>query len=66
MNATKQTPMTPSTNEPRSSETRGGSPEPIASADQALRLMTAFRNERNIQLEIRRGNEDLNLNYTID
>ncbi|MDH4246487.1 MAG: PDZ domain-containing protein [Deltaproteobacteria bacterium] len=40
--------------------------EAITTADQALRLMTAFRNERNIRLEVRRGAEDLALNYNIE
>lgn len=39
--------------------------EPISTADQALRLLTMFRNEKEINLDIRRRNEDLQLNYLI-
>jgi len=39
--------------------------ESITTADQALRLMTAFRNETNIDLELKRRNQDISLGYSI-
>jgi type II secretory pathway component PulC len=40
--------------------------ESITTADQALRLMTIFRNERQIVLEVSRQNQDLKLNYIVE
>ncbi len=40
--------------------------EPISSADQALRLLTMFRNEKEITLDLERANEELQLNYIIE
>ncbi len=40
--------------------------ESLGSADQALRLFTLFQNEREIVLDIQRGNEDLTLSYIIE
>lgn len=39
--------------------------QPITTADQALRLLTMFRNERQISLDIERKNQPMQLNYTI-
>ena len=38
----------------------------LTTADQAMGLLTAFRNEKEITLDVRRRNEDLKLNYTIE
>lgn len=40
--------------------------EDVNSSDQALRLITAFRNERQINLKVTRRDEDIDLNYTIE
>jgi type II secretory pathway component PulC len=40
--------------------------EPITTADQAVRLLTMFRNEREISLDLQRGEQDLKLNYVIE
>ena len=40
--------------------------EPITTADQALRLMTMFRNEKEIVLDLQRRKESLKLNYIIE
>ncbi len=40
--------------------------ESLTTADQALRLFSLFRNEREINLEIERNEEPLNLSYTIE
>ncbi|HEX9844545.1 MAG TPA: hypothetical protein VGC20_17430 [bacterium] len=40
--------------------------DPITTADQALRLLTMFRNEREIMLDLERRNENLQLNYVIE
>ncbi|MBI4081285.1 MAG: hypothetical protein HY423_01610 [Candidatus Lambdaproteobacteria bacterium] len=39
--------------------------ESLNNADQALRLFTLFRNEREVRLDVRRRNESLQLNYSI-
>jgi len=39
--------------------------EPITTADQALRLLTMFRNEREITLDLQRKDQPLQLNYLI-
>lgn len=40
--------------------------EPIATADQALRLLTMFRNEKELTLDLQRRNQQLQLNYIIE
>jgi type II secretion system protein C len=40
--------------------------EPITTADQALRLLTMFRNEREISLDLERKNQEVQLNYVIE
>jgi type II secretory pathway component PulC len=40
--------------------------ESLTTADQALRLFTAFRNEREITLDVRRGNQDVQLSYSVE
>jgi general secretion pathway protein C len=40
--------------------------DPITTADQALRLLTMFRNEKEITLDLQRRNEDIQLNYIIE
>lgn len=40
--------------------------EPITTADQALRMITMFRNETNIVLDLQRRKESLKLNYIIE
>jgi type II secretory pathway component PulC len=40
--------------------------ESLTTADQALRLFTVFRNEREITLDIRRGKQDLHMNYSVE
>lgn len=40
--------------------------ESIASADQALKLMTVFRNERQVVLDISRQNKSMTLSYVIE
>jgi type II secretory pathway component PulC len=40
--------------------------EPITTADQALRMMTMFRNEKEIVLDLQRRKESLKLNYIIE
>ena len=37
----------------------------ITSADQALRLFTVFRNEREIVLDIERAGKEIQLSYTV-
>jgi type II secretion system protein C len=39
--------------------------DPITTADQALRLLTMFRNEREINLDLDRNGQKIQLNYTI-
>lgn len=40
--------------------------DPITTADQALRLLTMFRNEREITLDLERRDQDIQLNYIIE
>jgi type II secretion system protein C len=40
--------------------------EPITTADQALRLLTMFRNEREISMDLERRDQKLQLNYVIE
>jgi type II secretory pathway component PulC len=40
--------------------------EPITTADQALRLLTMFRNERELTLDLERQNQPMQLNYIIE
>ncbi len=40
--------------------------QPITTADQAVGLLTMFRNEKEISLEILRRNQPLTLNYSIE
>ena len=40
--------------------------ESLTTADQALRLFSLFRNEREVALEIERNNQPINLTYTIE
>ena len=40
--------------------------EPITTADQALRLLTMFRNEKELTLDLQRRNQELKLNYIIE
>jgi type II secretory pathway component PulC len=40
--------------------------EPITTADQAVRLLTMFRNEKQISLDLQRGEQDVQLNYVIE
>ncbi len=40
--------------------------DPITTADQALRLLTMFRNERELTLDLERKNQNLQLNYIIE
>jgi type II secretion system protein C len=40
--------------------------ESLTTADQALRLFSLFRNEREVFLEVQRNKEDLTLSYTIE
>lgn len=45
---------------------KGVNGESLTSADQALRLFTAFRNEREVVLDVQRQNEQLKLAYVIE
>ncbi len=45
---------------------RGVNGQALNNADQALRLFTVFRNERQVVLDVDRGGESLKLSYTID
>jgi general secretion pathway protein C len=45
---------------------RGVNGQSITTADQALRVFTLFRNEREIVLDVKRRDEDLQFNYTIE
>lgn len=45
---------------------RGVNGQPITTADQALRLFTLFRNERQVLLDVDRGQESLKLSYLIE
>jgi general secretion pathway protein C len=40
--------------------------DPITTADQALRLLTMFRNERELTLDLERKDQNLQLNYIIE
>jgi type II secretory pathway component PulC len=40
--------------------------ESLTTADQALRLFTVFRNEREIKLDIKRGNQDIHMDYSVE
>lgn len=40
--------------------------EPITTADQALRLFSLFRNERNVTLDVDRGAQSLKMSYIIE